>query len=93
MKIFLSYGHDSNAPLIEKIKEYLSKDADGNLKHEIWIDTSEFNTPSHEQCVASHIKRNASRELLIRLKKSGFKTDSKIKRIGYLDPFESNYCI
>ena len=26
MKIFLSYGHDSNAPLIEKIKEYLSKD-------------------------------------------------------------------
>ena len=27
MKIFLSYGHDSNAPLIEKIKEYLSEDA------------------------------------------------------------------
>ena len=42
MKIFLSYGHDSNAPLIEKIKEYLSKDADGNLKHEVWIDTSEI---------------------------------------------------
>lgn len=35
MKIFLSYGHDSNAPLIEKIKEYLSKDAEGNLKHEV----------------------------------------------------------
>ena len=30
MRIFLSYGHDSNAPLIEKIKEYLSKDAEGN---------------------------------------------------------------
>ena len=30
MKKFLSYGHDSNAPLIEKIKEYLSKDAEGN---------------------------------------------------------------
>ncbi|MBR6591810.1 MAG: toll/interleukin-1 receptor domain-containing protein [Prevotella sp.] len=42
MKIFLSYGHDSNAPLIEKIKEYLSKDAEGNLKHEVWIDTSEI---------------------------------------------------
>ena len=42
MKIFLSYGHDSNAPLIEKIKEYLSKDAKGNLKHEVWIDTSEI---------------------------------------------------
>lgn len=27
MKIFLSYGYDTNAPLIEKIKEYLSKDA------------------------------------------------------------------
>ena len=42
MKIFLSYGHDSNAPLIEKIKEYLSKDAEGNLKHEVWIDSSEI---------------------------------------------------
>jgi len=42
VKIFLSYGHDSNAPFIEKIKEYLSKDADGNLKHEVWIDTSEI---------------------------------------------------
>lgn len=42
MKIFLKYGHDSNAPLIEKIKEHLSKDAEGNLKHEVWIDTSEI---------------------------------------------------
>lgn len=42
MKIFLSYGHDLNAPLIEKRKEYLSKDAEGNLKHEVWIDTSEI---------------------------------------------------
>lgn len=40
MKIFLSYGHDLNASLIEKIKESLSKDAEGNLKHEVWIDTS-----------------------------------------------------
>lgn len=42
MKIFLSYGHDSNAPLIEKIKDYLTKDAEGNLKHEVWIDSSEI---------------------------------------------------
>ena len=41
MKIFLSYGHDSNAPLIEKVKEYLSKDAEGNLKHEVWMYMSE----------------------------------------------------
>lgn len=34
MKIFLSYGHDSNARLIEKIKEYLSKDAEGTSRHE-----------------------------------------------------------
>lgn len=42
MKIFLSYGRDSNAPLIEKIKEYLLKDVEGNTKHEVWIDTSEI---------------------------------------------------
>lgn len=40
MKIYLSCGHDLNAPLIEKIKEYLSKDAEGNLKHEVWMDKS-----------------------------------------------------
>lgn len=42
MKIFLSYGHDSNAPLIDKIKECLSKDAEGNLKHEVLTDKSEI---------------------------------------------------
>lgn len=42
MKIFLSYGHDANTPLIEKIKEYLSKDAEGNLKHEVRMDKSEI---------------------------------------------------
>lgn len=35
MKIFLSYGHDSNEPLIEKIKECLSGGAEGSLKHEM----------------------------------------------------------
>ena len=44
MKIFLSYGRDSDAPLIEKIKEYSSKEAEGNLRHEVWIDTSEIKT-------------------------------------------------
>ena len=33
MKIFLSYEHDSNAPLIEEIKGYLLKDAEGNLMY------------------------------------------------------------
>lgn len=35
MKIFLSYGHDSNAPFIETRNENLSKDAEGKLKHEV----------------------------------------------------------
>ena len=42
MKRLLSYRHDSNEAMIEKRKEYLSKDAEGNLKHEVWIDTSEI---------------------------------------------------
>lgn len=42
MKISLSCGHDSNAPLIVKIKDYLSKDAEGNLKHKDWMDKSEI---------------------------------------------------
>ena len=41
MKIFLSYGHDSNEPLIEKIKEYLSKDAEGNTCAELPSDMKE----------------------------------------------------
>lgn len=41
MNIFISYGHDSNAPLIEKIKEYLS-DPKFQTPHNVWIDTSEI---------------------------------------------------
>lgn len=72
-----------NAPICSLCDAY-------QCKRCIWLNkktTLETNTPSHEQCVVSHIERNASRELLIRLKNSGFKTDSKIIRIGYLDPF------
>ena len=42
MKKFLIYGHDSNASFIETRNENLSKDAEGNLKHEVWIVTSEI---------------------------------------------------
>lgn len=42
MKIFLSYGHDLNAPLFEKRKECLSKGVEGILRNEVWIDTSEI---------------------------------------------------
>ena len=42
MKIVLSYGYNANASLIEKTKNYLSKGAEGNLMHEVRIDTSDF---------------------------------------------------
>lgn len=48
MKFFLSFGHDSDAPLIEKIKKYLSKDAEGNLKHEVWMDKYEIKAVPHD---------------------------------------------
>ena len=76
-----------NAPICSQCDAY-------QCKRCVWLNkkmTFEVNTPSHEQCIVSHIERNASRELLIRLKNSGFKTDSKIKKIGYLDPFEKYF--
>lgn len=76
-----------NAPICSQCDAY-------QCKRCVWLNkktTLEVNTPSHEQCVVSHIERNVSRELLIRLKNSGFNTDSKIKKIGYLDPFEKYF--
>ena len=59
----------------------------------IWMNrktTLEVNTPSHEQCVVAHLERNASRKLLIDIRKHGkFMSGSEdIKEIDYLDPFE-----
>ena len=52
--------------------------------------TLEINTPSHEQCVISHLERNASRNVLKILRKNGIGTEnfSDIPAIDYLDPFE-----
>lgn len=52
--------------------------------------TLEVNTPSHEQCVAAHLERNASRELMLSLRSKGtFLPDKEeIKELTYLDPFE-----
>ncbi len=52
--------------------------------------TLEVNTPSHEQCVTAHLERNASRELMNRIKANGLliEGDQEIKEIDYLDPFE-----
>lgn len=52
--------------------------------------TLEVNTPSHEQCVVSHLERNAARSLLnlIRRTKADFMDNVVIKEITYLDPFD-----
>lgn len=59
----------------------------------VWLNrktTLEVNTPSHEQCVVTHIERNASRLLLQSIRKHGtfLPEFEEIKEIDYLDPFE-----
>lgn len=72
------------APICKKCDAY-------QCRRCVWLNkkmTLEVNTPSHEQCVLSHLERNASRELLESLKEQGLvKTDLKISEIDYLDPF------
>ena len=58
-----------------------------HCKRCVWLNkktTLEVNTPSKEQCVVSHLERNAARDLL--LKTQIF--DNEIKEIDYLDPFD-----
>ena len=51
--------------------------------------TLEVNTPSHEQCVIAHLERNVSRELLQNIRMHGtFLSETEIKEIDYIDPFE-----
>lgn len=52
--------------------------------------TLEVNTPSHEQCVVSHLERNVSRSLLAIIRQSGntCMKNVEIKEITYLDPFD-----
>ena len=59
----------------------------------IWLNrktTLEVNTPSHEQCVAAHLERNACRELMQNIRKHGtfLPEQEEIKEIDYLDPFD-----
>lgn len=75
----------SHAPICRNCDAY-------QCKRCIWLNrkmTYEINTPSHEQCVIAHIERNASRELLNRIRKhEKILSRQKIKEIDYLDPFE-----
>lgn len=58
----------------------------------VWLNkktTLEVNTPSHQQCVISHIERNASRKLLDKIRTIGeFLPEKEINEINYLDPFD-----
>ena len=57
----------------------------------IWLNQKlswEVNTPSHQQCVISHIERNVAREIAILLRQKGL-ANIDIPMIDYLDPFYS----
>ena len=58
----------------------------------VWLNyktTLEVNTPSHEQCVVSHLERNESRNLLWHIRELGeYMPHISIPEIDYLDPFE-----
>lgn len=75
----------SHAPLCRNCDAY-------HCKRCVWLNrktTYEVNTPSHEQCVMAHLERNASRELLLAIRKHGtFLPGMEIKEISYLDPFD-----
>ena len=64
-----------------------------HCKRCIWLNqkmTLEVNTPSHEQCVAAHIERNVSRQVLKNIRKQkNFFPEVTINEIDYLDPFEN----
>ena len=58
----------------------------------IWLNeklTFDRNTPSHQQCVMSHLERNASCDLLEKLNNSGINLgyNQKIEENSELDPF------
>lgn len=57
----------------------------------IWLNqklTWDNNTPSHQQCVISHLERNASRDLQMKMQEIGYRFENEIKEIDYLDPFD-----
>ena len=73
-----------NAPLCRSCDAY-------QCKRCVWLNrktTREVNTPSHEQCVAAHLERNASRNLLINFQSLGAWKEKDIAAIDYLDPFD-----
>ena len=58
----------------------------------VWLNqlqTLEVNTPGMQQCVTSHLERNASMKLLAKIRELGdFMPGKEIPEIDYLDPFD-----
>lgn len=91
----LEHGLDIKSPQLYKLGHApLCRTCDAyQCKRCVWLNrrtTCEVNTPGHEQCVVAHIERNASRELLNRIRRHGafLPEREEIKEITYLDPFE-----
>lgn len=82
----------SNLQLLKLDKAPLCRICDAfHCNRCIWLNqklTWDNNTPSHQQCVLSHIERNAARDLQQLLKEAGFIAGEEIKPIDYLDPFD-----
>lgn len=75
----------SQAPICRKCDAY-------HCKRCVWLNqlqTLEINTPGKEQCITSHLERNAAKKFLSLIKDSvDFIPDKEIPEIDYLDPFE-----
>lgn len=91
----LEHGLDIKNPQLYRLDHApLCRNCDAyQCKRCIWLNrktTLEVNTPSHEQCVVSHLERNASRNLLQAIRRHGtFLSEmDDIKEITYLDPFD-----
>ena len=63
-----------------------------NCRRCVWLNrrtTLEVNTPSHEQCVVSHLERNESARILKDIRQEyDFASEATIPEIDYLDPFD-----
>lgn len=58
----------------------------------VWMNdrlTGDVNTPSHQQCVVSHLERNASRRLQQKMIAAGIRLEAtkEIPEVNHLDPF------
>lgn len=91
----LAEGLDIKNPQLYKLSYApLCRNCDAyQCKRCVWLNrktTYEVNTPSHEQCVVAHLERNASRALLLDIRKDNAFLQGKedIKEISYLDPFD-----